>query len=108
MEPCAKRLIQRGGRSGVVRPTGEKSSAPGEPPKTDTGVLVGSISVSIGKGGMVADVGSDVEYAKYLEFGTTKMAARPWLHPTFKRLKKRITKNVASAMRRSVAKAART
>ena len=33
--------------------------------------------------GLTALIGSDVEYALYLELGTARMGARPWLRNTF-------------------------
>lgn len=49
----------------------------------DTGRLRSSIGHEIGTiGGEVAGtVGTNVEYAGYLEFGTYKMSARPFLRP---------------------------
>lgn len=61
-------------------------SAEGGPPNSDTGILVNSIYTRIepgASGAAVVKVGSDLKYAKYLEFGTTHMRARPWLFPSF-------------------------
>ena len=75
--------IQKGPKTGRVyekynpRRT-HRASAPGQPPATDTGRLVGSIYYDIDP--MTATVGSRLVYAQYLEFGTRKMAARPiWI-----------------------------
>ena len=108
----AKRLIQRGSRSGVVRTVTKggkthQASAPGEPPKTDTGRLVSSIFVEISEGGLKAEVGSGLGYAQHLEFGTQKMAARPWLQPTFDKNVERVKKRVAKAIRAATRQAAR-
>ena len=46
--------------------------------------------------------------AAHLEFGTTRMAARPWLLPTFARLKPRIVARLAAAARAGLRKAARS
>ena len=81
----AVRSIQKGPASGVVyelyqpRRT-HRASAPGQAPKTDTGRLASSVSVRK-SGTMTAYVFTPVEYGAYLEFGTQKMAARPWLLP---------------------------
>ncbi len=56
-------------------------SAPGDPPNTDTGRLVQSIQVEFDDSGLTASVGTNLKYGAYLEFGTTKMKARPWLAP---------------------------
>lgn len=49
----------------------------------DTGRLRASIAQEIGgdDDGLVARVGTNVEYAPYLEFGTSRMSARPFLRP---------------------------
>jgi len=63
-----------------------KASAPGETPAVDTGVLVNSINtelVSSSDSEAWAQVGTGVEYAEWLEFGTSKMAARPFMRPAY-------------------------
>ena len=50
---------------------GHHPSKPGNPPAVDTGTLRQSISHSI-------EV-KNPEYPKWLEYGTSKMAPRPWL-----------------------------
>lgn len=49
----------------------------------DTGRLRSSITMEMGKDGddVVARVGTNVHYAPYLEFGTRRMTARPFLRP---------------------------
>lgn len=47
-----------------------------------TGNLRRSIAVTDGDGEFV-HIGTDVEYAIYQEFGTSKMAAQPFLRPAF-------------------------
>jgi HK97 gp10 family phage protein len=94
VEGEAKKLIQRSSPGGklVIRyqpqtgtPYTHTASEPGEAPNTDTGALARSVSVEIkpktffSGGGVI--VGSTLEYAKWLEFGTKHMAARPWLTP---------------------------
>lgn len=58
------------------------ASAPGQYPATDRGRLAGSIKAIIS--GTTAIVGTNVAYGPMLEFGTSRMAARPWLLPSFK------------------------
>lgn len=58
------------------------ASAPGQYPASDTGRLAGSIKAIIS--GTTAIVGTNVAYGQMLEFGTSRMAARPWLLPSFK------------------------
>ena len=49
----------------------------------DTGRLRSSIANEIGQDGegLVAVIGTNVEYAPYVELGTSKMAAQPFLLP---------------------------
>ena len=61
------------------------ASAAGSAPNTDTGKLVASIAVEPHKSGVYALVGSNLDYAGWLEFGTTKMGARPWLEPALRK-----------------------
>lgn len=62
-----------------------QASSPGEYPMEDLGTLANSIHYTKWtKFGGQATVGSSLIYALYLEFGTSKMAARPWLRPSFR------------------------
>lgn len=49
----------------------------------DTGRLRSSITSEIGQDGqgLVAAIGTNVEYAPYIELGTSRMAAQPFLLP---------------------------
>lgn len=98
--------IQQGTHSGETYKRGNiehQASAPGEYPATDTGMLVSSIHIEVGKEGkdVVAQVGSPLDYATYLEFGTTKMAARPFLQPSFELNKAKI-KDLVNAVMKSL------
>ena len=98
----AIKTIRGGSRSGVVVTRGGKDhqrSGPGEPPKTDTGRLVASIFAEVAADGLSGEVGTDVAYGKFLELGTKTMSPRPWLFPTFDRLKPMIKKRFAKAGR---------
>lgn len=81
----AVRLVLRSPASGrVYEKTSPKrthiASAPGQPPATDTGRLAGSIR-AIESGTTHAAVEAQVDYAVHLEFGTRRMAARPFMTP---------------------------
>lgn len=54
-------------------------SRPGDPPNTDTGRLAQSIKFDFSADGDVGQVGSNLKYAAWLEFGTINMSPRPWL-----------------------------
>jgi HK97 gp10 family phage protein len=63
-----------------------KASAPGETPAVNYGILVNSIKTHLSESSptkAVAEVGTNVEYGAHLEWGTSKMAARPFLRPAF-------------------------
>lgn len=47
----------------------------------DTGRLRNSITHTIDSGEKAAYIGSNVEYAPYVELGTSRMAERPFLRP---------------------------
>ena len=70
-------------KSGIAYERGSGThvaSAPGEMPAIDTGALVNSIqSDKDGRTGAV--VYSAMEYAVHLEYGTVRMAARPFFTP---------------------------
>lgn len=55
----------------------------GDAPNTDTGRLVQSVQVDIEPAAIY--VGSSLDYAGWLEDGTRKMSARPWLVPAMNR-----------------------
>ncbi len=57
------------------------ASAVGDPPHTDTGNLVNNIQVQRRKDSVVVGSMEAAPYGKWLEYGTSKMGARPWLKP---------------------------
>jgi len=82
----AKKSIQAHQSSGNTytrRSVTHTASTAGNPPNSDTGNLVDNITIKKINGGY--DVGSrkGAPYGVHLEFGTSKMAARPWLTPAF-------------------------
>jgi HK97 gp10 family phage protein len=82
----AKLLIDRGPKFGKVyikKGIPHQASAPGQSPATDTGRLVNSITWRTFNRGLSAELGSTVDYAAFLEEGTSKMDPRPWLRPAF-------------------------
>lgn len=70
----AQRLISMGAVSGK----GHVASAPGEPPNYDSGVLANNIETTHPEPLRVL-VGSYAPYASPLQFGTSRMAARPYM-----------------------------
>ena len=91
VEGSVKELIQAGGKTG--RTYGKHTaSAPGQPPATDTGKLVGSISMRIedSDGEVLGIVSASAKYAPFLEFGTTNMAPRPFMQPGLESQRRKI------------------
>lgn len=111
VEADAKRSIadssgKRGGRFYKRGNVLHQASAPGEAPSTDTGRLVNSISgyMNTIKGDesfVVAGRGL-ARYARMLEFGTVKMAARPFLFPALEKNKAWIKDRLDKAVRTAV------
>ena len=58
-----------------------RRSAAGEPPAVDSSYLVNNIFLDVDSDGLGASVESRAEYSSFLEFGTSKMAARPFMQP---------------------------
>ena len=93
----AVQSINQGAASGV---TYEKynprrthtASAAGQPPATDTGFLVNNIVLDIDTNGLGANVESRADYSSFLEFGTSKMAARPFMQPALEENKPKINR----------------
>lgn len=78
------------------------ASSAGNPPKTDTGRLVGSISASVGD--LEAEIGAYAEYSSHLEFGTRKMNARPFMFPALEQERKTFMKRMDRAMKQATSK----
>ena len=85
--------------SGSVSKYKHKVSRPGHPPALDSGTLMSSLShkVKVGIATIIGEVGSDIGYALFLEIGTSKMAARPFLRPAVKSNRRKINKIFAEA-----------
>lgn len=86
---------QSGGKHQHVR------SAPGQPPNYETGVL--SDNIETAKAGVLrVTVSSNARYAAPLEFGTSKMAARPYMRPARDKQRPAVKALVEDAMNRIV------
>jgi len=73
------------------------ASAPGQPPMTDTGRLASSIEFDQ-RGDLTATVGSALVYAVYLEYGTSRMAARPYFRPAIERMRNKFNRRLEAAI----------
>jgi HK97 gp10 family phage protein len=79
-EEAVKIVSANEGGSSAVRYGPKRNvsvSKPGDPPHTDTGRLRQSIKFNYKDG--IGQVGSNLKYAAWLEFGTEDMRPRPWL-----------------------------
>jgi hypothetical protein len=92
---------------GVNKDKVHRASAPGEAPATDTGGLVISI-YNESRGKYAKAIGSRLDYAYYLEFGTFKMAKRPSWIPAVERAIPKMLKRVEIAIAKAKARAEKT
>jgi len=68
---------------------GTSPSSPGEPPGVDTGALRASMRWE--RGGQFERLIMDgVEYGVGLEYGTSRMAARPFVNPVFEEWRRKL------------------
>lgn len=88
-------------RQKLIAEAGEtaKPSAPGEPPRLRLGTLRASVTHESRENGMVQRVGTPLKYGYWLEWGTVKMKARPWLRPALRNNTAQITAFIVNAMR---------
>lgn len=110
VETSAKKLIQEKSGGPTVkryRPSGDSYmhtvSKGGDAPNTDTGTLVRSIQTEVEPDGVY--VGSGVEYAPHLEFGTVNMMERPFLYPSLKANESGIMKLVTTETQKAITNA---
>jgi HK97 gp10 family phage protein len=115
----AKELVGKEGtgtrsKSGAVEPTqarnkkklieGAFPSSPGEPPHKQTGHLQRSITWELRRSGLfgrglIARVGTIVDYGRFLELGTRRMRPRPWLKRSLDAVKPQIKMILSRPMR---------
>lgn len=96
----AELSITRGSVSGK----GHVPSKPGEPPNRDTGTLDNNIeTVQISP--LKVEVSSNAPYSAALEFGTSKMAARPFMRPAVEKARPKVLELVQLAVRRAKGRA---
>lgn len=93
IELDAERSITAGSISGA----GHIPSAPGQPPNADTRFLDSNIETSVGGPGLVK-VTSHAPYSAALEYGTSKMAARPFMRPAAERNRDEVVRLVGEAI----------
>lgn len=91
---------------GAVSGKNHVPSAPGEPPNRDTGNLQSNIETSMPEP-LVAQVTSSAAHATPLEFGTSKMAARPYMRPARDKEKPKIERLLVTEMDKLVKRSGR-
>lgn len=70
----------------------------GGSPETRTGALEASIESAPGARPGTVAIGTRLDYGWFLEFGTRRMPARPWLRPAFERALNRVREIIAGAV----------
>lgn len=94
----------KAGHDNIVRGMQASSppvSSPGAMPAIDTGALVGSLETEqSGASGALGIGGGDAYYAIFLEHGTSRMAARPFMHPTASMMQGVLDREMTAALRR--------
>ncbi len=78
-------LVERDAKINVTK-------SPPEHPQVQTGRLRSSIihQVTLDSNSIIAEIGSNVYYSKYLEFGTSRHSPYPWLFPAVESNRDRI------------------
>jgi HK97 gp10 family phage protein len=90
----ATKLMLDSPRSGRVYGR-HKASGPGEPPAPDTGNLIRNIQTSVDAQKLTGNVNFGTGYSRALEYGTFKMAPRPFARPAVENKKQSIAADVA-------------
>jgi len=86
-----------------------QASKPGETPAVDTGVYINSINtqlVSSSDASAYADVGTGDERGEWLEFGTSRMAARPHFRPAYDNNVSKIEDTIRKFVKQNIEQAA--
>lgn len=77
-----------------------RASAPGQPPAVDTGMLRRSMQIDVSRlkeRNPRGRVGTNVNYAKGLEYGTRKVRPRPYFRPVARKARKKIVEQFKAA-----------
>ena len=74
-------------------------SKAGDPPASDSGFLASQIVVKIDGNKLGADIISNADYSEALEYGTFKMAARPFMQPAAEDSRKKYEQQLTKAIK---------
>ena len=108
-----RKAIQGPPKTGIIYTRGQnndikhQASKEGEAPATDTSALVTSI-YNESRGKYSKAIGSRLDYAYYLEFGTFRMGKRPSWIPAVERAMPKMLKRVEIAIRKAKERAEKT
>jgi len=95
IELDAEQSIVQGSISGA----GHVPSLPGQPPNRDTGFLDTNIETTVeAQNPPTVHVTSNAPYSAALEFGTSKMAERPFMRPATQKNRREVGRKVAQAV----------
>ena len=104
IEEDIRKSIRSGAKTGKVvkryRPERiVQTSAPGQAPADDLGLLANSVEVDVDPVQFNLNVGAGAIYAAPLELGSRRMLPRPFLRPAVRRWRKRIVDTIKAAVR---------
>jgi HK97 gp10 family phage protein len=85
--------------AGSVSGKGHVPSSAPNPPNQDTGVLAGNIETVL-KEPTLVEVSSNAPYSSPLEFGTSRMAARPFMAPARDEERPNVVRLIEQAIQR--------
>lgn len=89
-------------REGAVSGPAHVASAPGDFPNADTHELDAGIDVRLNPSRLSVSVVSTAPYSAFLEFGTAKMAPRPFMVPSLKANRNRVVLGQVQAAQRTI------
>lgn len=95
----AREGLSRAVRAAAFTVEGKAKALLVEKGAVDTGNLLNSIATVVEDRGLTAFVGTAVHYAPYIEYGTYKMAARPYLVPAVEFAREPFQAACAAALR---------
>lgn len=93
-------------RNTSISYNGHNPSMPNNPPAPDTGNLRNSIRYEVHSEnkeiyGIIGSTQKDPDYAVYTEYGTSRMAPRPWLRPAMMNNNDFIRSTLTSAVKKN-------
>lgn len=91
--------------TGAVSGKNHVPSSPGQPPNNDTGHLANQIETNLVRK-LEVEVSSNAEYSMALEFGNSRVAARPFMAPAANEKRGKAVRLVELAVKRALRNAA--